>query len=379
MILLELTDEQAMLREATQRFLERESPSSVVRALYETRDGFDRAWWRRAADLGWTSFFVPESHGGGSLSGRPVADATMVAEEIGRAVAPGPFLPVNVVAAALSWAGASAATGAVLRDLATGDAIATWALAEPGDRWDVHDLTTTARLVGDEVRLTGDKSYVEAAAAADHFLVTAVGETGLTQVLVPARAPGVTVTSGRSVDMTRRFGRVRLDDVRLPRDLALAGPAGAAHLVQRQLHLAMALQCAEMIGVAERTLETTLEYGRDRIAFGRPIVSFQALKHRIADMAVWLEGMKAVTAALVDAVDLDADDAHSLACAAKAYVGQHCVDIVDDCVQITGGLGVTWEHDIHLFNRRAVVDRAIFGTPERHRSHVASALAAADA
>ena len=149
---------------------------------------------------------------------------------------------------------------------------------------------------------------------------------------------------------------------------------GAGPTVQRQFQVALALQCAEMVGVADRALEFTLAYGRDRIAFGRPIVSFQALKHRIADMTVWLEGCKAVSDALAASIDQDSEEAMNLASVAKAYVGERCVDIVDDCVQITGGMGVTWEHDLHLYSRRAVTDRAVFGTPEEHKERIFAQL-----
>jgi alkylation response protein AidB-like acyl-CoA dehydrogenase len=364
---LDLTDEQALLRDTTRRFLETEAPITVVRSLYEHADGFDREWWRNASMLGWTSLFVPETHGGGSLSGRPTSDAVIVAEEIGRFVAPGPFLPVNAVAAALAWSDHGSRWGDVLHGLVTGESLATWALAEPGDRWRVEDLGTTASISGGMVTLHGEKAYVEACGAADHFLVTARDGAGLTQVLVPAGVEGVTVSLGRSVDITRRYGRLQLEGVRLPIDAVVgeAGVAGAS--VDRQLALALALQCAEMLGLAERTLEATIAYGRERIAFGRPIVSFQALKHRLADMAVWLEGIKAVTEALTAAIDDESAEMSRLASAAKAYVGRHCLDIVDDCVQMTGGLAVTWEHDIHLYNRRAIVDRAMFGGPEHHK------------
>jgi len=372
---LELSDEQAFFRDTTRKFLEAEAPLTTVRALHDDPDGFGRDWWRAATSLGWTSLFVPEAHGGGSLSGAPAADATIVAAELGRLVSPGPFLPVNVVAAALTWSGSPAQAEAVLPGLASGASLAAWALAEPGDRWFADAFTTTATVAGGTVTVHGEKAYVEAAGVADHLLVTARGDGGLTQVLVPADAAGVVVTRGRSVDLTRRYGRVRFDGVRLPVDAVVGEPGGASAAVERQLQLALALQCAELVGVAERTLETTIEYGRDRIAFGRPIASFQALKHRMADMAMWLEGAKAVTEALAAAVDgapIDGAgdqgvDGTRLASVAKAYVGRHCLDIVDDCVQITGGLGVTWEHDIHLYNRRAVVDRAMFGSPELHR------------
>lgn len=367
---LELNEDQQVFRDAARSFLESRMASTQVRALYEHPDGFESGWWREAAVLGWTSPFVPESHGGGSLSGRPTSDALIVAEQIGRFVAPGPFLPVNVVAAALAGAGSADQQAAVLPDLVSGDAVAAWALGEPGDRWEPELLSTTAVVAGDTVTVRGSKTYVEAAGVADHVLVTAAGHGGLTQVLVPVTAEGVRVTRGRSIDLTRRYGRVDFDDVVLPADAVVGEPGAAGPAVDRQLQLALALQCAELVGVAERTLETTLAYGRDRTAFGRPIVSFQALKHRIADMAGWLEGMKAVTEALAVAVDEDDRDGVGLASAAKVYVGQHAVDIVDDCVQITGGLGVTWEHDIHLYSRRAVVDRAMFGSPEIHRGRI---------
>lgn len=371
---LELTEEQEFFRDTTRRFLESETPLATVRALYDSAEGFDRAWWRKAAELGWTSLFVPEAFGGGSLSGGPAADAVIVAEEMGRLVSPGPFQAVNVVAAALAWSGSDVQRAGVLPGLVSGTSVATWAHSEPGGRWRPDELTTSASFEGGEVVLTGEKAYVESAGAADHLLVSARSGEEIVQVLVPAGTPGMTVASGRSVDMTRRFGRVRLDGVRLPAEAAVGQPAPASRALQRQLSLALALQCAELVGVANRTLEFTLDYAGDRFAFGRPIVSFQALKHRIADMTVWLEGSKAVSDELALAVDEDRGDASTLGSVAKAYVGEHCPDIVDDCVQMTGGIGVTWEHDIHLYNRRAVVDRALYGTPEEHKERLVALL-----
>jgi alkylation response protein AidB-like acyl-CoA dehydrogenase len=227
---------------------------------------------------------------------------------------------------------------------------------------------------GDAVVLQGAKAYVEAAAIAAHFLVTARTGDGWTQVLVPSTADGVTVVPGRSVDMTRRFGRVSFAGTRLPATAVVGEVGGAATTVERQLELALALQCAELVGLADRVLEVTLAYGADRVAFGRPIISFQVLKHRVADMTVWMEGSKAVTDALAAAIDAEDPAAERLASVAKAYVGEHCPDVVDDCVQITGGIGVTWEHDLHLYNRRAVVDRALYGTPEDHKARLYALL-----
>ena len=371
---LELTDDQEFFRETTRKFLSGETPLTTVRELYDDRDGYDADWWRRAAELGWTGLFVPEALGGGSLSGRPTADAVIVAEEMGRLVSPGPFFPVNVVAAALAWYGSEAQQAEVLPGLLAGELVATWALAEPGARWDADSVATALRTDGDDIVLDGEKAYVEAVGVASQLLVTARDGDGLSNVLVPADAMGVSVGRGRSIDMTRRFGTVSFRDVRLPA-AAVVGVRGAARAaVDRLTALALALQCAEMVGVADRTLEFTLEYGADRIAFGRPVVSYQALKHRIADMTVALEASKAVSDELAAAVDEDRADAVQLASVAKAYVGAHGLDIVDDCVQITGGIGVTWEHDIHLYNRRAAVDRAVYGTPEEHKARLVTIL-----
>jgi alkylation response protein AidB-like acyl-CoA dehydrogenase len=298
-----------------------------------------------------------------------------VAEEMGRLVSPGPFLPVNVVAAALAWNGSEVQRSEVLPGLLAGETFAAWAHSEPGGRWCPDQLTTSAVIAGDEVMLDGEKAYVEALGVADNVLVTARSGEDVSQVLVPViGTPGMSVVRGRSVDMTRRFGRIVFHGVRLPRRAVVGEVGGAASAIERQLALALALQCAELVGLAARTLEFTLEYGRDRIAFGRPIVSFQALKHRIADMVVSLEGSKALSDDLAEAVDTQRHDTVISASVTKAYVGERCVDIVDDCVQITGGIGITWEHDIHLYNRRATVDRAMYGTPEEHKERLVSLI-----
>ena len=147
---------------------------------------------------------------------------------------------------------------------------------------------------------------------------------------------------------------------------------GAADAVERQLEIALALQCAETAGAADRVFEFTVEYAQDRFAFGRPIASFQALKHRIADMLQWLEFSKAVSDGAARAIDRGDADAARLASVAKAYVGDRCLDVIDDCVQLNGGIGVTWEHDIHLYSRRAAVNRAVYGSPEQHKERVAA-------
>jgi alkylation response protein AidB-like acyl-CoA dehydrogenase len=373
---LALTVEQAIFRDSARKFLEAESPLSTVRALWEGADGFERDYWYEAARLGWTSALVPEAQGGGSVSGRPVQDLVIVAEEMGRMVAPGPFLPVNVVAIALAGEGSPDLRSGLLPGLLSGELVAAWAVAEEGAVWSgtapVVDARVEAR--GADLVVSGTKAYVEAAAQADHFLVTARSAQGLTQMMVPRDSPGLEVIPGRSIDMCRRYGRLDLHAVRVPSSAVLGRPGGAGAAVERQLQVAIALQCAETVGAAERAFETTIEYARDRFAFGRPIISFQALKHRIADMFQWLEFSKAISEALAAEIDAGGGEAARLASVAKVYVADHCLDIVDECVQISGGIGVTWEHHVHLYSRRIVVNRALFGTPEQHRVRLAALL-----
>jgi alkylation response protein AidB-like acyl-CoA dehydrogenase len=213
---------------------------------------------------------------------------------------------------------------------------------------------------------------VEAAAGADQLLVVARTPDGPAQFLVPAASPGVTVTPLRSLDFTRRYADVRFDHAEVAADAVVGEGAD----IERQLQLAVALQCAETVGVVDRVLSFTLEYAFDRHTFGRALASYQALKHRFADMKTWLEACHATAAGAADAVQAGSPDAARLASVAAAYIGERSTTIIQDCVQLHGGIGVTWEHDIHLYLRRATVNRATYGTPHDHRARVAALLAA---
>jgi alkylation response protein AidB-like acyl-CoA dehydrogenase len=367
---LDISPDQELVRDTTRRFLAERSPLTEVRRLFDDPVGYDRAWWRQAAELGWTSMLVPEEHGGGSLTGAGLLDLVLVAEEIGRAVAPGPFVPVNVVAAAL---GAGGPRDKVLAGLIAGEAVAAWCVAEPGGTWGPPGaLSVSAERTSAGWALTGTKSPVEAAAGADHLLVVARTPDGPAQFLLPAGAPGVTVTPLRSLDFTRRYAEVRLDHAEVGADAAVGEGAD----VERQLQLALALQCAETVGVVDRVFSFTVEYAFDRFTFGRALASYQALKHRFADMKMWLEACHATAGAAADAVQAGDADAARLVSVAAAYIGDRSTAIVQDCVQLHGGIGITWEHDIHLYLRRATVNRATYGTPHDHRVRVAALLAA---
>jgi alkylation response protein AidB-like acyl-CoA dehydrogenase len=366
----ELSPEQAFFRETTDRFLTEHVPVGEVRRLRDDPEGFDDAYWRQGAELGWTSLLVSEDHGGGSLSGEGLVDLTLVAHEFGRHAAPGPLASTNVVASALSALGGDVHAD-VLAAVLSGESIATWCLGEPRP----HDrLGTTAlevRVDGDEVVLDGVKRPVESAARASHLLVTGRTGAGLTQVLVPTDAPGVSIAPMDTVDLTRRFSVVTFEGVRVPSTAVLGEVGRADDQVEHQLLVAIAVANAEAVGAMQTGFDMTVEWAFDRYSFGRPLASYQELKHRFADMKTWLEASHAISDAAATAVVLRSPDAAELTSVAKAYVGHYGTELLHDCVQIHGGIGVTFEHDLHLFLRRQVVDRVLYGTPAEHRLRIA--------
>jgi alkylation response protein AidB-like acyl-CoA dehydrogenase len=371
---LGLTDDQQFFRETTRKFLEREAPITTVRALADDPNGFDRAWWARGAELGWASFLVTEDDGGGSLSGEGVVDLAIVAEEMGRLVSPGPLVPTNVVADAVARGGPPELRAEVLPGIVAGDTVAAWCIAGPGGGWDAEGVAVTATADGDGIVLDGVSTPVEHAGQADELLVTARTGDGLTQCLVGPSAEGVQIEPLDSVDLVRRFASVRFDGVRVPESRVVGAIGDAASAVERQLHLAIALQSAEVVGALDRVLELTIDYLGDRSSFGRPLASYQAIKHRIADMKMWIEGCHGVTELAVRAVQDDDPEAVEILSAAASYLGDHASEILQECTQLHGGIGVTWEHDLHLYLRRVTLDQNLFGTPAQHRERIADAI-----
>jgi alkylation response protein AidB-like acyl-CoA dehydrogenase len=359
---LQLSGDQELFLDTSRRLLAAECSIAAVRSLEAEPDGFSRDTWRRGAELGWTSMLVDEADGGGSLSEHGLLDLVLVAEEMGRTVAPGPLVPVNLVAAAISAAGGEEQRAAVLPGLLAGEAIAAWTGPDPVD----------ADVQGDDLVLRGTASVVEAAGQADHLLVVAQTDSGRTHVLVPAGSAGLTITPMGSLDLVRRFAAVTFDGVAVPRAAVVGEVGAAADEVERLLQVACVLQCAETCGVIDRVLEMTIEYLGDRYSFGRPLSSYQALKHRIADQKVWLEACHAISSAATRAVAASAPDAGRLVSAAKHWVGPHATELVQDCIQLHGGIGITWEHDLHLYLRRTTVNRTTYGTPADHADRIAA-------
>jgi alkylation response protein AidB-like acyl-CoA dehydrogenase len=274
-----------------------------------------------------------------------------------------------VVASALDASG-SAAHLEVLEELLSGTATAAWCYGEPAPHDGLGDIHLSITRDGSEVVIDGVKRPVEGGADAQYLLVTGRSDAGLAQVLVRSDAPGVNAKRLASADLTRRFAEVTFNQVRVPADAIVETGINADDQVARQLHLALTLHAAESVGAMQRAFEMTQAWAADRYSFGRPLASYQAIKHRFADMASWLEGSHAISDAAITALDANAPDAEELVHAAAAFIGERGGELLQECVQLHGGIGVTFEHDLHLFLRRVTVNRAAYGTPAQHRRKV---------
>lgn len=363
--------ELALFASTTAAFLQKEAPLARVRELHAAGLSFDPAWWRRAAELGWTALLVPEELGGGNVSGNGVTDLAMVAEQLGKTVAPGPLYPVSVVLTALAEGADAQAHADAIESLISGTAVATWAVCEPGRGWAPLEPTVTATPTGaGGYRLDGTKDRVEAGAQSDLLLVVARSGDDVRQFLVPADAAGVRVEPRQSVDLVKQYARVHFDGVLVAASAAVGSAADTEALIDRQSQIAQVLQCAEVVGVLQTVFDFTVQWALDRHTFGRPLASYQALKHEFADMKLWLEACRATTTAAVADVAARAPGASLSASVAKSYVGEMAGRVVQGCVQMHGGIGVTWEHDLHLYLRRVTLYRSLFGTPEEHNLRV---------
>jgi alkylation response protein AidB-like acyl-CoA dehydrogenase len=363
------TDEQRALLDVSTRFMEDTCPLRVVRDGGWKDDAFARSYRAQAAELGWFSLFVPESLGGGSVSGDGAVDAALIAYRRGALLQPGSFVGTNVVAYALAVGGTPELRDAVLPALLSGEASASWAVASVGDGR--LDGGVDARATGDGgYELSGRKIAVQDVDRSSWLLVTCATVDGPMQVLVNGDAPGVTVTELESLDITRRFADVRFDGTRVPASAVVGAPGEAGDLLARQLSIACLLVASEMVGAMDHDFAMTVQYAKDRIAFGRPIGSFQAVKHQLADTSLALEMSKAITLAAARTVASDDGYGPEAASMAKAFVGDAGVDLVQACFQTFGGIGYTWEHDQHLYLRRITTDAGLFGDPAWHREHL---------
>jgi alkylation response protein AidB-like acyl-CoA dehydrogenase len=363
-----LTDEQAMLLDATAAFIEAEFPMEAVRERADGGAGPGAGYLPAAARLGWLGLLADEAHGGGSASGNGLLDAAIIAAERGARLQPGPFAGHSVVVHALSKAGSPGQLD-VLAGLVEGRCWATWVAGgscagSAGQHIELRDE-------GGGLVLNGTAAGVPDAVDCEWLLVAASGRDGLAQVLVPAGAPGVSVRRLEGLDLTRRWCAVELNGVRLPAESVVGAPGlPTEELVGCLVQIGCVLSAAEAVGAMDANFRLVLDYAKSRIAFGRPIGSFQAIKHVLADSSLFLEMSKGIVAAAAGALGRGAPDGPALAHAAKSFVGERGIELTHTCFQVFGGIGYTWEHDQHLFMRRLAAEASAFGAPAWHRQRL---------
>ena len=369
------SEEQEMLRRSARDFLAKECSSKVVRKLMESSDTYDEGLWKKVAGLGWTALGIPEEYGGVGT----FLDLVVVLEEAGRALMPGPFFAtMGLAVPAIIEAGTEAQKQEALGAIAQGSARATLAFTEPSGRWDAGSVTLTAKPSGGGWQLDGVKQFVPDAQAADFIVVAArtrgEGEDGISLFLVKGRPKGMTITPLKTLDQTRRWNEVRFDGIKLDADSLMgAGDKAWPHL-KRALEWATAALCAEMVGGTQKVLETSTEYAKTRHQFGKPIGIYQAVSHKLADMLVLSDSGRSATYYAAWAVDADAPDRSLAASMAKAYVSDAYRKVAGDGIQVHGGIGFTWEHDMHLYFKRAKSSEVTLGDATYHRELVAQSL-----
>ncbi len=372
------SQEQEMLRATARKFFENECTSTFVRARMEEPAGVTDEFWTKLAEQGWLGLVYPEEYGGAGLG---FVDLVVLMEEMGRVVMPGPFLATTILGGlAILESGSAAQKKEWLSRIATGEAKATLAWTEPNVRWDAAGVTTTARAADGGFVLSGTKLFVPDAHLADVLVVaarTSEGprpEEGVSLFLVPKETAGLAVKLLPTMDQTRKLCEVSLRDVRVPGAALLGARNGGWPVLARVAERATVALCAEMCGGAQRVLEMTTEYAKIRVAFGKPIGAYQGVKHRAADMLVDVENAKSLTYYAAWAVDENVAEAALAASMAKAYVSDAYRKVAGAGIQLHGGIGFTWEHDLHLYFKRAKSSEFTFGDATYHREKVAQLI-----
>jgi alkylation response protein AidB-like acyl-CoA dehydrogenase len=364
------TDEQEELRKTVRAFLDAKSPESAVREQMETEAGYDEAVWRQMAEqMGLQGLSIPEEFGG---SGFTFIELGIVLEEMGRALLCAPFFATVVLAAnTLLHSGDDAAKKDYLPGIASGEIIATVAFTEPSGKWDEAGIEMQATAAGDGWTLTGTKMFVLDGHTADLVIVAARTPAGVSLFAVDGDASGLTRTALSTMDQTRKQARLEFEAT----PAKLIGSDGDGwNVLDRVLDLVAVGLAAEQVGGAQKVLDMAVEYAKVRVQFGRPIGSFQAIKHKCADMLLEVESAKsAAYYGMWCASELN-DELPSVASLAKAYCSEAYFHAAAENIQIHGGIGFTWEHPAHLYFKRAKSSELLFGDPTYHRELLAQRI-----
>ena len=369
------SEEQEELRRTVRQFLEAKSSSPDVRRLMETAEGYDEAVWRQMGqELGLQGLHIPEEYGGQGFS---FVELCIVLEEMGRVLLCAPYYSTVVLAAnAILNAGTDAQKQAHLPSIASGESIATLAFTEPNGKWDASGITMEAKPSGDGYALNGTKMFVIDGHTADQIVVVArlagtTGEDGISFFTVAGDASGLTRTALSTMDMTRKQAKLEFSNVKAD---ALGEPGKGWAALSKTLDQAAVGLANEMVGGAQLVLDMSVEYAKVRVQFGRPIGSFQAIKHKCADMLLEVESSKSAAYYSAWAAAEDNDELPVVASLAKAYCSDAYFHCAAENIQIHGGIGFTWEHDAHLYFKRAKSSEILLGDATYHRELLAQRI-----
>jgi alkylation response protein AidB-like acyl-CoA dehydrogenase len=364
----DLSKAQKLLQQSARDFFARECKPERVRELMATETAFDEGLWRAMADQGWMGLIIPEEFGGLGLS---AVDLIAVTEEMGRACLPGPFLSTLWAAALIDRAGGEGQRKQYLEPIAAGDLKATVALLEENADWNPEAVEMRAEKDGKEYRLSGRKEFVTDAGVADVIICVARGDDGLVLLPIERGARGLKTTATPGIDATRKLYSVEFDNVVTPEAEALAFNTRTRVAIESATDVAIVALCAEMLGGMQWTLENTVEYAKTRQQFGKPIGIYQAVQHQCADMFLMTESARSATYYAAWAVSENDPSAKLAVSIAKAYCSDAAREVGNRGVQLHGGIGFTWEHNLQLYYKRAKASEIMFGDANYHREEVA--------
>ena len=373
-------EEQQLIRESARSVLSARAASDALSAALREPGGYDATLWRTFGELGWTGLAIPQAYGGAGLGW---VELCLLQEEQGRRLVPSPFFSTCALAAPLiAAAGDEAQRRALLPRIAAGELTIACALTGTEGRPPCDGVSVLLESRGEEFTLSGVADFVIHADSAELLVVLARasvspsrGAGGLSVAVIPAASAGLSIHPHVMLDLTRPMARIELDGVNVSREQLLGDPGSAASAVEAALDLARIALASEALGGAERVLEMTTDYVKERVQFGRPVGSFQAVKHRLADMMIEVEAAKSAAwyAACV------ADERHEELAEAAAIAKSYCCDAFFDCaanaIQLHGGIGFTWEHEVHRYFKRARATMTLLGSPAWQRERLTSRFA----
>jgi len=371
-----LSEEQEMLRNSARDFLVKECPKTLIRQMETDEKGYSPKLWKDMADLGWMGLVFPEEYGG---SGMTFLDLAILIEELGRAIVPGPFLPtVAYCGLAILEAGTAEQKKHFLPQIAKGDMIMTLALTEPSATWDAGGIATKATAEGDDFIISGTKLFIPDAHIANYMLVAARTkegknkEDGITLFLVDAKSHGIKLTPLKTIASDKQF-EVTFNKVKVSKKNILGKLDHGWSIIQSVMPKATLAQCAWMVGGSQQVLEMTVNYAKERVQFGRPIGSFQAIQHKCANMVTDVDGARFITYQAVWKMAEGLSSALDVSMA-KAWVSEAYRRTCSEGHQIHGGIGFIKDHDMQLYYRRAKASELMFGDADYHRELVAQQI-----